>query len=193
MRELSLHIMDIIENGLNAEASLIALSITEDRKEKALRITISDNGRGVSGRMLEQITDPFFTTRTTRRVGLGLSLFKEASKRCGGEFAIRSKEGEGTEVYASFQLDHIDLAPLGDMAGSLTSLIMTHPDVDFVYSHKVNGKAFQMDTRQVKKELDEVAINHPEVITYLARKIREFLEGIEPGEEASRLSDERTE
>ena len=185
MREISLHIMDIIENGLDAEASLIELSIVEERKEKVLRIMIKDNGRGIPDSMLEQITDPFVTTRTTRRVGLGLSLFKESAKRCGGEFDISSKQGEGTVVRASFRTDHMDTPPLGDMAGSLTSLIMTHPEVDFVYTHEADGNEFELDTRQIKKELDDVPIYHPEVMTYLARSIRESLEGLKVGQQGS--------
>ena len=183
MREISLHIMDIIENGLDAGASLIELSIVEDRKERLLRITIKDNGRGIPESMLDQITDPFVTTRTTRRVGLGLSLFKEAAKRCDGTFEIKSKRGEGTLVRASFRTDHIDTPPLGDMAGSLTSLIVTHPEVDFVYTHEADGNRFEMDTRQIKKELDDVPIYHTEVMTYIASTIREFLEGLKAGEQ----------
>jgi hypothetical protein len=175
--------MDIIENGLDAEASLITLSIAEDSKEKVLRISIEDNGRGIPDNMLEQITDPFVTTRTTRRVGLGLSLFKESAKRCDGEFSIRSKQGEGTVVHASFRMDHIDTPPLGDMAGSLTSLIMTHPEIDFVYTHEADGNEFEMDTRQIKKELDDVPIYHPEVMAHVANTIREALEGLKAGEQ----------
>jgi hypothetical protein len=108
-------------------------------------------------------------------VGLGLSLFREASKRCEGDFKITSREGEGTEVVASFRLDHIDLAPLGNMAGSLTSLIMGNPHVDFVYTHEVDGKVFRLDTREVKKELEGVEITHPQVIKFLGDLIRESL------------------
>ena len=185
MREIALHIMDIIENSLDAEASLITLSIAEDAKEKVLRISIKDNGRGIPDSMLELITDPFVTTRTTRRVGLGLSLFKESAKRCDGEFDIRSKQGKGTVVRASFRTDHIDTPPLGDMAGSLTSLIMTHPEVDFVYTHEADGNRFEMDTRQIKRELDDVPIYHPEVMTHIARTIRESLEELKAGKHRS--------
>ncbi len=175
MRELSLHIMDIIENGLAAGATLTTLSVVENKEENRLQITITDNGRGMSEEMLKKVLDPFFTTRTTRRVGLGLSLFREASIRCDGEFNIASKEGEGTEVCASFRLNHIDLAPLGDMSGSLTGLIIGNPDVDFLYTHDVDGNTFHLDTRQVKKELDSLPINHPKVLIYLANVIRESL------------------
>jgi anti-sigma regulatory factor (Ser/Thr protein kinase) len=172
LRELSLHIMDIAENGLAAGASLIDISVVEDEKRNRLRIQIKDNGRGIPVDLLEKVLDPFYTTRTTRRVGLGLSLFREAARRCDGEFHIDSKEGEGTGVLATFRLDHIDLAPLGDMAGSLISLIMGNPDASFVYTHEVAGKTFRMDTREVEEDLDGVPITNPEVIRYLAGFIR---------------------
>ncbi|MDB9822489.1 ATP-binding protein [Deltaproteobacteria bacterium] len=176
MRELSLHIMDVIENGITAGADLITLKIAEDRKSNLLTIVIIDNGSGIPENILETIMDPFFTTRTTRRVGLGLSLFREASKRCSGEFNISSKEGEGTRISASFQLDHIDMAPVGDMSGSLSCLIMGNSEVDFLYSHEVDGKSFQIDTRHIRDELDGVPINNLEVIKYITRTISESLE-----------------
>ena len=185
MRELSLHIMDIIENGLGAGADLITLSIVEDKKKNWLKITITDNGSGIPEEMQEKVLDPFFTTRTTRRVGLGLSLIREASRRCNGEFNIKSKEGEGTEVSVSFELNHIDLAPIGNMASSLTALIMGNPDVDFVYTHEVDGNIFHLDTRQVREELEGLPLNHPEVIKYLASVIRESLTDLKKGNSTS--------
>lgn len=172
---MSLHIMDVVENGVAAGATLIDIGVAEDRKRNRLEITIKDNGRGIPADLLEQVLNPFYTTRTTRRVGLGLSLFREASRRCEGDFHIKSREGEGTEVYASFKRDHIDLAPFGDIAGSLTSLIMGNPGVDFVYSHDADGELFQLDTRDVKQGLEDVPIHHPDVIQYLTRFIRESL------------------
>ena len=167
--------MDIIENALDAGATLITLSVVRDQKNNWLRISISDNGRGIPERMLNRVLDPFYTTRLTRRVGFGLSLFREATKRCDGEFSITSSEGKGTQVDASFRLDHIDLAPMGDLASSLTSLIMGNSEVDFVYTYRANGQEFQLDTRQVKEELDGLPITHPKVIKYLAGVIRESL------------------
>lgn len=172
---MSLHILDIAENGIGAGASLIDIAVTEDVKENRLIIDIKDNGRGIPADLLDHVLDPFYTTRTTRRVGLGLSLFREASKRCEGDFKISSRQGEGTEVTATFRLDHIDLAPLGNMAGSLTSLIMGNPHVDFVYTHEVDGKVFRLDTREVKKELEGTEITHPQVIQFLGDLIRESL------------------
>jgi anti-sigma regulatory factor (Ser/Thr protein kinase) len=175
VREIALHILDIVENGINAGADLVRITVEENRTENLLRISIGDNGRGMAKELLEKALDPFFTTRTTRRVGLGLSLFKEAAKRCEGNFEISSAEGKGTEVKASFRLNHIDLAPLGDMAGSLTSLIMGNPMVDFVYIHSMDGKEFRLDTKEIKKELEGGDITHPEVISFLGAFIRESL------------------
>ena len=181
MRELSLHMMDIIENSLGAGASLIEVSVVEDRKANRLEIRIKDNGRGIPAHVLKEVTNPFFTTRTTRRVGLGLSLLKEAAKRCNGEFRIKSEEGQGTEVRASFERNHIDLAPMGDVGGSLTGLMMGNPDVDFLYTHEVDGRIFRLDTREVKRELDDVPISHPKVIMHLAEMIRESVAEIQKG------------
>lgn len=175
MRELSLHIMDIVENGISAGATLISISIIEDKRKNRMEITIRDNGRGMSENGLQKVLDPFYTSRKTRRVGLGLSLFKEASRRCEGDFHITSKEGEGTLVRADFKLDHIDLAPLGDMAASLTSLIIGNPGVDFVCTHKTDDSTFHLDTREIKTELEDVPITHPDVIRYLTETIREGL------------------
>jgi hypothetical protein len=177
--------MDIVENGLSAGANLIQVAVTERRKENRLQITVKDNGRGIPAELLEKVLDPFYTTRTTRRVGLGLSLFREAARRCEGEFKLISREGEGTEVSAFFRMDHIDRAPLGDMASTLTTLIMGSPDVDFVYTHESDGKTFRLDTREVKKELEGLPINRPEVVGYLGALIRESLAGLKAGADIS--------
>lgn len=175
MRELSLHVMDIAENGIAAGANLIEIRMAEDKKGNRLRMSIKDNGRGIPPDLLHKVIDPFYTTRTSRRVGLGLSLLRDAAARCDGNFQIGSEEGQGTEVSTSFRLDHIDLAPLGDMASSVVSLIMGNADVDFVYAHDVDGKVFRMDTREIKKGLDGLPIDHPEVLKYLSSSIRESL------------------
>ncbi|MBN2062123.1 MAG: ATP-binding protein [Deltaproteobacteria bacterium] len=177
MRELSLHIMDIIENGIRAGADQIIIRISEDKKKNLLTISIEDNGSGIPHDMFEKVTDPFFTTKTTRRIGLGLSLFSEASKRCEGEFKIDSKEGKGTVVAATFRMDHIDMAPLGNMAGTMASLIMGYSEVDFIYVHERDGKSFLLDTRQIREDLEGVPINNPKVIGWISKNINEYLKG----------------
>jgi anti-sigma regulatory factor (Ser/Thr protein kinase) len=177
LRELSLHLIDIAENGIAAGADLIIIKLSERKKENLLEVSIIDNGRGIPQDLLKNVVDPFFTTKTTRRIGLGLSLFKEAAARCDGEFRINSEEGTGTEVFASFKLDHIDLAPMGDIAGSITCLIVGNQDVDFLYVHEVDGKAFNLDTREIKRELDGVPINEPEVVKFIRNEINEAFSG----------------
>lgn len=167
--------MDIVENSLSAGASLVEIQVAESSRANRLELRIRDNGRGIPARLLGKVTSPFFTTRTTRRVGLGLSLLQEAARRCNGRFRVHSEEGKGTEVWASFERDHIDLAPLGDVGGSLTGLIMGNPEADFLYTHEVDGEVFRLDTREVKRELEEVPINHPKVIMQLGAMIRESL------------------
>ena len=185
MLELALHILDIVENGLAAGASLISILVHEDRRRNRLEIVIRDNGRGMPAEKKARALDPFYTTRTTRRVGLGLSLFRELTMNCEGDFRLDSQEGQGTEVNASFRMNHIDLPPLGDMAASLSALIMGNEAVDFYYRHQVGEEVFELDTREVKGELDGLPISHPEVVRYLRDGIREALAGMQAGQFAA--------
>ncbi|GAB6096465.1 ATP-binding protein [Desulfatiferula olefinivorans] len=176
MKELSLHIMDLAENGITADARLIRIRVLEDLPANRLEIEIADDGRGIPPDMLADITDPFVTTRTTRRVGLGLSLFKAAAERCGGSFQIESKPGEGTRVRAVFEHDHIDRAPLGDMGGTLISLLAGYPEIDIEYTHLYDGKSFEFDTREIRVELEGVPLSEPAVLQHLRHAIGEQLD-----------------
>lgn len=178
MRELSLHLIDIAENGISAGADLITIRISQRDIDDILEIVIADNGRGIPSGLLKKAADPFFTTKTTRRIGLGLSLFREAAKRCDGEFRLKSEEGNGTEVFASFRLNHIDLAPLGDVAGSISCLIMGNPGVDFLYVHEINGESFSLDTREIRKELEGVPLSNPEVVKWVITTINGSLNAL---------------
>jgi hypothetical protein len=181
LREISLHIIDIAENGIAADADLITIKISESTANNLLEVTVADNGTGISPELIDKVTDPFFTTKKTRRIGLGLSLFKEAAERCGGEFSIRSEAGKGTKIFASFTLDHLDLAPIGDLAGSVMCLIMGNPGVDFVYEYEYNKKSFSLDTREIKKELDGVPVNRPEVLRYISDMIEGSVKELKEG------------
>ncbi len=178
MREMSLHIMDIVENALAAGATRIRLDISEDREKNRLEIIIADNGRGIPEEDPERLLDPFYTTRTTRRVGLGLSLFRETSRRCGGTFRIESGKGKGTRVAATFRLDHIDLPPMGDMAGTLAALIAGNPGVDFIYTHRAGDDTFELDTREIRKDLNGVDITHPRILKFISSSIRRSLKAL---------------
>lgn len=173
MKELSLHILDIAENSVKAKATLIEINISEDSKKNLLTIEIKDNGCGMSEDFLKRVKDPFSTTRTTRRVGMGLSLFEAAAEQCGGGLEISSKEGVGTDVVVSFCLNHIDRAPLGDMAGTMQTLIGGSPDIDFVYRHNKDGKEFVLDTLQIRDTLAGVPLDTPEVVLWIGDFINE--------------------
>ena len=176
MRELSLHIMDIAENSINAGADWINILVVEDKRKNILRIVITDNGEGMSGDFLQNVTNPFVTTRKTRRVGLGLSLLKEAAVRCNGRFQINSEPGKGSTVEVVFEYNHIDRSPLGDMPGSITVLIFGNPKVELSYCHIIDGKEFSFDTRDFKSP--EISFQDPETIKNLTFLIRDGLKSL---------------
>jgi anti-sigma regulatory factor (Ser/Thr protein kinase) len=165
MQDLSLHILDIAENGITAGATLIEIDISEDIGRDLLQITIKDNGQGMDAEMLRGATDPFVTSRTTRRVGMGLPLLRQAAEETGGDLRITSELGKGTEVVATFKKSHIDRRPLGDMGATATALIMGNPDLDVVYRSNLREQEVEIDTRSIRKELDgAMRINDPAVI-----------------------------
>lgn len=179
MKELSLHILDIAKNSVKADASLIRINIDENESENELKIEIIDNGCGMSEEFLKTVKDPFSTTRTTRKVGMGLSLFEAAAIQCGGGLEISSELGKGTNVNVEFELNSIDRAPIGDMAGTMTTLISGSPQIDFIYSHKKNGREFIMKTADIKEVLGDVPLDLPEVVMWIDGYIKEGLSELE--------------
>jgi hypothetical protein len=139
---------------------------------------------------IEKLTDPFVTTRTTRRVGLGLSLMAAAAERCGGSLKVSTESGIGTEVTASFRYSHIDRAPMGNIASTITTLIMGNPRIDIVYTHIVNGGHFTLDTRELKKEMGDDSLTDPQVIHYLTQGIRNSLARLYADEDKSGTKEE---
>lgn len=182
MREIALHILDIAENGVTAEADCIHIQVEENRSANLLKIVVADNGKGIAPDKVHRITDPFFTTRTTRRVGLGLSLFETAARRCQGDFAIESEPGKGTRITATFQYNHIDRVPVGDMAATIATLIIGNPKVDFGYHHSIDGRLFSLDTREIKQAADGVSLSDPVVVHRLTRQVRNALQELESKE-----------
>ena len=172
MRELSLHILDALENALEAGATAVELIIEEDRLADRLTITIRDDGRGMSRAQLDRVFDPFFTTRSTRHVGLGIPLFSAAAERCGGSLSVTSQPGEGTTLQATFQHSHIDRAPLGDVAGALLAVILSG-SCDLHYVHRVDGREFEFHTADMRAELGEIPLTHPAVRKWLQEFIAE--------------------
>jgi len=151
MEDLSLHILDIAENSIAASAKTIEIKVDEDWAEDLLTIEIIDNGSGMDEQTREKATDPFFTTRTTRRVGLGLSLLAQAAKDAGGEMQLRSTPAEGTVVKATFRLSHPDCKPMGNIAATINTLTAGHPDINIVYEYKNDDLAYRFDTRETDK------------------------------------------
>jgi hypothetical protein len=182
VRELSLHILDVVENGITAGADCIDIRVEESVPDDRLQITVRDNGRGIPAEKIRSVDDPFVTTRTTRRVGLGLSLLAAAARRCGGDIAVSAPPGGGTEVQAFFGRSHIDRAPLGDMAATLGMLILGNPHVDFVYVHRLDQNEFSLDTRDLRNQLEEVPLNDPTVIQHITASIRRALDDLAGGD-----------
>ncbi len=173
LRELALHILDLAENSMVAGASLVMIEVIEDSRTDRLTIRVADNGRGIDPELVMRVADPFVTTRTTRRVGLGLPFLKQAAELCNGSLTIGSAQGAGTTVTAIFQNSHIDRMPMGDLPGTILALVVGTPQVDFVFRHIVDDKAYEFDTRPIKKELGEVALSEPSVIAYLKQLLQE--------------------
>ena len=159
MEDLSLHILDIAENSVAAQASRIEIRLTEDRKLDVLSIEVLDNGVGMDEDIRKKALDPFFTSKTVRRVGLGLSLLSESAREANGYLSIRSKKGKGTRVKAVFQYSHIDCRPLGNIGQTILTLIIGNPDIDFVYVHKKDRQRYVFDTRKIRSRLEDIPIN----------------------------------
>ncbi len=174
MKELSLHILDIAKNSVKAKATVIEIILNENTKENLLSIDITDNGCGMDAEFLSRVKDPFSTTRTTRKVGLGIPLFMAAAELCGGSLDISSEPGKGTKLSVSFIHNHIDRAPIGDMAGTMQTLISGSPDIDFIYRHIKDGEEFVLDTAELRNTLGpEVPLDLPEVIGWIGMYIQE--------------------
>lgn len=172
MTELSLNVLDVAQNSVKAGATLIEISVIADTALDRLVIIIKDNGCGMTAEQVERVTDPFFTTRTTRKVGLGVPFFKMAAESAGGSFEIESEVGVGTTVTAEFCISHIDRMPLGDMTETMRSLITMNCHIDFLYRYSVDDREFVLDTREFREVLGDVPFDTPEVSGY----IREYLE-----------------
>jgi anti-sigma regulatory factor (Ser/Thr protein kinase) len=174
MRELSLHLLDIAENGVSAGAQNITITIVEDLRADRLQLTVEDDGRGMDAAMVEQVTNPFITTRTTRKVGLGIPLLKLAAEMCNGGLTVESTPNVGTTVKVDFQRSHIDRMPLGDVAGTMLSLLIGWPQVHWVLRYRVDDEEFVFDDAPIKEELgDALPLSDPEVIGFLRGALRE--------------------
>ncbi|MFI3313547.1 MAG: sensor histidine kinase [Eubacteriales bacterium] len=171
MVELSLNILDIAQNGIKAGASLVEISVLQ--AGNVMNIAVRDNGCGMTAEQVAQVTDPFYTTRTTRPVGLGVPFFKMSAEMTGGSFSIESMVGEGTITTAVYQTESIDMMPLGDMAATMVSLIAVNPDLDFTYTYGIGEHSFTLDTRDIKVTMEGIPIESPEILAFIGDYIRE--------------------
>lgn len=167
MRELSLHILDLVENSLEAGATQVEIEIREDLKQDLFCFRVRDNGRGMDEDTLQHAADAFYTKRCTRKFGFGLPLLKAACERCEGKLVLESKPWQGTIVTATFRYSHWDRAPLGDIATTIFLVLAGRPDVKLYYRHWVDGKSFEFSSEEVKRRLGPVPLNHVAVLDWL--------------------------
>lgn len=175
MQDLSLHILDIVENSITAGAKNIEIRITENLAKDLLTIEITDDGKGMDKEFAEKVADPFLTTRIERKVGLGLSLFAEAARMSNGHLTIRSEAPGGTKTKAIFQHSHIDRKPLGNPSETLMTLIVGNPEIDFLYCHTKDGMKFSLDSRELKAQLKSQSISSSEGLKVLKDKLKQDL------------------
>ena len=174
MTELSLHILDIVQNSIKANADLIEITINEDTISNVLEISIKDNGCGMDKEFLEDVVNPFRTTRTTRKVGLGLSLLKNACEITGGRLEITSEVGVGTVVRAIFVHDSIDRQPIGDMASTMSAIIGGNDKIDYVFKHTYNNESSEFSTKEIRRVLgEEIDLSSLEVLNWIEGYIAE--------------------
>ena len=181
MRELSLNVMDVAQNSVRAEATLVRISVTESDKDDRLKIEIADDGCGMTQEQVQQVIDPFFTTRTTRKVGLGVPLFKLSAEQTGGSFDIQSEKGVGTTTPASYVKSHVDMTPLGDINSTVKILIQCNPQIDFVYTCTTDNGSFTLDTRELREVLGDVSLDTPDVLLWIGDYLEENTKNIYGG------------
>ena len=172
MRELSLNVLDIAQNSIAAAATQIQMEVVERTDAHTLTIGIYDNGCGMTDEQVKSVLDPFYTTRTTRKVGMGVPLFKMAAEQTGGTLTVSTRVGIGTNIKAVFHTDSVDFTPLGDMASTVTTLVSMNTEIQFLYRHKVDKKEFVFDTAEIREILGDVPLSEPAVMQWM----REFIE-----------------
>lgn len=173
MPDLAMHLLDIVYNSIRAGAHWIYITIIDSKKDDVLSCEVKDDGCGMDEAMVENVQSPFYTTRTTRDVGLGIPLFKEGALATQGSFQLTSKVGEGTTIYASYVRSHLDCPVLGDLAETLATLIQADATIEYHFTYTNDEGVFVLDTKEIKEILDGVPINEPDIIIWLKDYIRE--------------------
>jgi hypothetical protein len=177
MKELSLHILDIVQNSLHAGATKVSISVLENLTENIYTIEIEDNGKGIPEEKISNLLDPFYTTKN-KKTGLGIPLLKQHAEMAGGDLRIESKVGIGTIIIVTFQHDNLDRQPMGKIEATMSGIIRANPETRFIYRHRFNKKEFMLDTGEIKAELGEIPINSKEVLNFIEEFISENLNEI---------------
>ena len=180
MRELSLHLLDIAENSISANAKNICITCVEDSKTDLLQMSVEDDGKGMSAEMVAKVVDPFTTTRTTRKVGLGIPLLKAAAESCNGFLTIESQPGKGTKLTVQFQRSHIDRMPMGDLPGTILHLVVANSHIHWVFNYTFNNTPFVFDDAPIKDALDGVPMSEPDVLHVLEEMIDSGIKEVNP-------------
>ena len=183
MREISLHLLDIAENSVAADGKNISIHVHEDLFNDRLSASVIDDGRGMDAKTAQQVQDPFYTTRTTRNVGLGIPLLKEAAEMAEGSFSLQSEPGNGTWVEAEFRHSHLDRMPLGDLSSTFLTLLISHPQIDWTFLYRVTDKDnqcrdFFFESAELKNELGDISLTEPEVLSFVRGIFEEGIEAV---------------
>lgn len=186
MREISLHLLDIAENSVAAGARNITIAMKEDLLHDILEASVTDDGKGMTAEQAVRVLDPFVTSRTTRKVGLGLPLLKAAAEACQGSLELFSEPGKGTRVVVNFQHSHIDRMPVGDLPGTILSLVIAYPSIHWVFNYSMNFSGgmeseFSFDDSPVKETLDGVSLTEPEILRFLREMLEEGVASVRDG------------
>lgn len=180
MRELSLHLLDIVENSITAEAKRIKITVQEDSKTDLLKMIVEDDGKGMNAEMVARVVDPFTTTRTTRKVGLGIPFLKAAAEACNGLLEIKSQPGKGTTLVVQFKRSHIDRMPLGDLVNTIINLLVSNPQVHWIFEYIFNDQSYLFDDEPVKKELEGLPLSEPDILNCLHEMLNSGIREINP-------------
>ena len=173
MREIALHLLDIVENSIAAGATEVRITVKEDVHSDRLNIVVQDDGKGMDEALVARVTDPFVTSRTTRKVGLGIPLLKAAAEACNGRLRIASQPGHGTRLEVDFQRSHIDRMPLGDLAGTFLTLIVGFPKLHWLFTYQADGTEFVFDSEPIMRELGDVPLTEPAILSFLRETLCE--------------------
>lgn len=185
MREIALHLLDIAENSVAAESRNIRMDVVEDLQHDLLTVSVKDDGRGMDAETAKRVLDPFYTTRTTRKVGLGIPLLKLAAEQTEGGLSLETEPGKGTRIEASFRHSHIDRMPLGDVGTTFLTLLISYPHIHWVFKYHVTAKDgstnfFELDDKEIKAVLGDTPLTEPDVLKILRGMIEEGIQALAP-------------